>query len=112
MEMIHRGSVHWINLEPAQGAEIKKTRPCVVVSIDPINRARHTAVVIPLSSSAQPRPPLTIPVMCDNRPSVAVIDQIRTVDKSRFSGKMCDVSEREMQAIDSALLIVLGLGKF
>jgi len=111
MNEILRGQVYWVNLNPTQGAEIKKIRPCVVISIDPVNKARHTVVVIPISSSAQVRLPMTIPVMCGDQKSAVVIDQIRTVDKSRLQDKVCELSSKEMLAVERALQIVLGLSK-
>jgi len=47
---MNRGDIYWVNLEPTQGAEIRKKRPCVIVGATPINRARHTVVVVPLST--------------------------------------------------------------
>lgn len=61
---MNRGDIYWVDSEPAKGAEIKKLRPCVIIGATPINRARHTVVVVPLSTSAQPRPPLVVPIHC------------------------------------------------
>ena len=50
---IERGDIWWMNLDPTIGAEIKKKRPCVILSANEINRIRATPVVVPLSSSPQ-----------------------------------------------------------
>jgi len=62
-----RGQVWWVTLDPTQGSEIQKTRPCVIVVVRPIARARRTLVVIPLTTHGTPRPPLVIPVQCQGR---------------------------------------------
>jgi mRNA interferase MazF len=54
---IMRGDIWWVSLDPAQGSEIKKTRPCIVLSHSTVNRLRRTVVVVPLSSAAKPHPP-------------------------------------------------------
>ena len=79
---MQRGDVYWVNLDPTVGAEIRKQRPCVLIGATPISMARRTVVVIPLSTSAKARPPLTIAVKCLGQTSTAVCDQIRAVDKS------------------------------
>lgn len=106
---IRRGSVYWIDLNPAKGSEIKKIRPCVTLGIDPINRARRTIVVIPLSTSGPEISPLVINVKCKNKNAFAVIDQIRAVDKSRFKKKMVDLSIEDIQNIEDGVRTVLGL---
>ena len=47
-----RGDIYWVDLNPTTGSEINKQRPCVLVGATPINQARHTVVVVPLSTSA------------------------------------------------------------
>jgi len=59
---MNRGDVYWVDLDPTKGSEINKLRPCVIISANPINKARRTVIVIPLSTSAQPRPPLVVKV--------------------------------------------------
>ena len=61
---MNRGDIYWVDLNSTTGSEINKLRPCVLVAATPINQARHTIVVVPLSSSAKPRPPITISVSC------------------------------------------------
>ena len=106
---MNRGEVYWVDLKPTTGAEINKLRPCVIVGATPINKARHTVVVVPLSTSAKARPPLTISVNCLNRQVVAVCDQIRTVDKSRLKNAAGFLSSHDVQALDDGLRQVLAL---
>ncbi len=82
--IMKRGNVYWVNLDPTRGSEIRKKWPCVLVSATPINKARRTVVVVPLSTAASPRPPLVIAVQCLGKTAVAVCDRIRAVDKKRL----------------------------
>jgi len=106
---IKRGSVYWIDLNPTRGLEIRKKRPCVVIGGDPINQARRTVVVIPLSSSGKEHPPLAISVNCMDRKAIAVIDQIRAVDKSRFMEKCDQLDQEELVELEKGLRVVLGI---
>lgn len=106
---MNRGEVYWVNLDPTQGSEIRKQRPCVLVGAAPINKARRTVVVVPLSASAKPRPPLTIPVQCLGKQVVAVCDQIRAIDKTRLRESAGPLSKGDMDAIDDGLRQVLVL---
>lgn len=106
---LKRGSVHWVNLDPTLGSEIKKMRPCVLVGASPINEARHTVVIVPLSTAVKPRLPLVIPVSCLGKDVVAVCDQIRSVDKSRFVKEAGELSKEDMKKLDEGLKVVLSL---
>jgi len=59
---VRRGEIWWVNLDPAQGSEIRKTRPAIVVTANALNRARRTVVVVPLSTGPQPRPPIIVSI--------------------------------------------------
>ena len=78
-----RGDVWWVSLDPAQGSEIQKTRPCLVLTSDVVNRFRQTVVVVPFSTSARAHPPISVAVTCQGKPVVAIIDQIRAVGRHR-----------------------------
>ncbi len=107
---LSRGEIYWVNLDPTKGSEIRKMRPCVLVGATPINRARRTVVVVPLSSAtATARPPLTVSVTCLDRPGVAVCDQIRAVDKTRLVQHIGSLPKSELANLDDALRQVLSL---
>ena len=106
---MNRGDVYWVDLDPAKGSEINKQRPCVLVGATPINLARRTVIVVPLSTSAKPVPPITIAVSCMNKSVTAVCDQIRTVDKSRLKRPAGKLSDKDISAIDDGLRQVLVL---
>ncbi|MDN5871095.1 MAG: type II toxin-antitoxin system PemK/MazF family toxin [Nitrococcus sp.] len=104
-----RGEVYWVNLDPTQGSEIRKRRPCVLVGATPINHARRTVVVVPLSTSAKPNPPLTISIQCLGQPVVAVCDQIRAVHKSRLLEAAGRLAKKDLEALAEGLKQVLVL---
>jgi mRNA interferase MazF len=107
--MLKRGDIYWVNLDPTIGAEIKKKRPCIIIGATPINEARRTVVVVPLSSAGKPRPPLTISIKCQKKHVVAVCDQIRAVDKSRLVEKIESASQEDISEIEKGLRQTLAL---
>jgi mRNA interferase MazF len=106
---MNRGDVYWVDLNPTKGSEINKKRPCVIVSVNPINRARNTVIVVPLSTAASVRPPIVINVDCLGKPVSAVCDQIRTVDKSRLVKLAGSLSAQDMSVLDDSLRQILSL---
>jgi mRNA interferase MazF len=106
---IERGEIWWVNLDPATGSEIKKRRPCVVLSANEINRFRATPVVVPLSSSAEAAPPIVLSLPSAGRDSVAVVDQIRAVDKKRFLNRAGSLSQADLRQLETATKQVLQL---
>jgi mRNA interferase MazF len=107
--MPRRGEIWWVNLDPTIGSEIKKTRPCVVISNNVINQHRRTVVVIPLSSSSRPAPPLTVSITCSGQPAVAVVDQVRAVAKERLVRLIEKLPAQDLESVEVALREVLEL---
>ncbi len=106
---MNRGDIYWVDLNPTKGSEINKLRPCVIVGATPVNKARHTVVVIPLSTQAKARPPMTIEVSCLDKTVVAVCDQIRAVDKTRLTKPAGRLSMEDSDALDEGLREILAL---
>lgn len=106
---MNRGDIYWVDLNPTRGSEINKLRPCVLIGATPINQARHTVVVIPLSTAAQARPPITISVSCLGKQVTAICDQIRSVDKSRIKKPAGHLSIEDLDALEEGLRQVLSL---
>lgn len=110
MELIpERGEIWWVALDPTLGSEIRKTRPCVVVSVNVLNERRRTVIVVPLSSSPKASPPILIPIRCDGRFAVAVSDQIRAVSKQRLQSRLGVVADEEMAALEEGLRQIMQL---
>jgi mRNA interferase MazF len=107
--MPHRGEIWWVRLDPSLGSEIRKTRPCLVMSTDIVNERRRTVIVLPLSTSPGPSPPLLVSVQCVGRPVVAVVDQLRAVAKERLGALAGVASAEEMAAIEDGLRQILEL---
>ena len=111
MEVIpDRGDIWWVALDPTLGSEIRKTRPCVVISVKVLNERRRTVIVVPLSSSPKASPPILIPISCDGQPAVAVSDQIRAVARERLLSRLGAVTMEEMTALEDGLRQIMQLG--
>jgi len=78
-----RFEVYLVNLDPTLGSEIQKTRPCLVISPDEMNRHIATVIVAPLTSQGQ-RYPSRVSCRFQDKDGQVVLDQIRTVDKVRL----------------------------
>jgi mRNA interferase MazF len=89
--------------------EIQKCRPAVILTVNALNKARGTMVVVPLSMSAKPRPPIVVPLPSAGGNSVAVCDQLCAADKTRFGKKIGDLSARDLAALTESMKIILGL---
>ena len=107
--VIRRGEVWWVAFDPAQGSEIRKTRPAVVLSADALNRARRTVLVVPLSTGPAAHPPILVAILSLGAASVAVCDQIRAVDKTRLLRREATISAAELRAVGAGLRAVLVL---
>lgn len=97
-ETVSRGDVFLVNLDPTQGDEIQKTRPCVVVSPDELNAYLRTFIVAPLTTGSHPYP-FRQPVKFQGRNGHIVLDQIRTVDRSRLVKKLGSLSTPTLEKI-------------
>jgi len=80
---VSRGEVYLINLAPTRGGEIRKTRPCAVVSPDELNAHLRTFIVAPLTAGGHPYP-FRVPCRFQGKSGYVVLDQIRTVDRDRL----------------------------
>jgi len=105
-----RGEIWWVDFDPTRGSEIRKKRPAVIVTADGLNRGRRTVVVVPLSTSARPFPPVVIPLASAGPESVAVCDQVRAVDKSRLLSKTGELSSVDLKTLSDSLRVVLATG--
>ena len=107
---IQRGQVYWVTLDPVRGSEISKTRPCVVLSANEINRRRNTVIVVPLTSTPGPvHFPLLINVPSAGIGSKARSEQIRNVDKSRLANLIGQISDSDLGAVTHGVAKVLGI---
>ena len=91
-----------VNLDPTIGSEIRKTRPCLVISPDEMNRHLSTIVIAPLTSTRK-NYPTRVKISIENRISRAALDQIRTIDKARVVELGPTISLPEIASVKSVL---------
>jgi mRNA interferase MazF len=91
-----------VNLDPTLGSEIKKTRPCVVVSPNEMNKYLRTVVIAPMTTSSR-NYPTRIEVKHDNKMGYIVLDQIRTVDKQRIMKELGRLTKSEIKELKSVI---------
>ncbi len=85
-----RGEVYWVNLDPTVGSEVKKRRPAVILSPDEMNRSLPVVIVAPITSSKKSWP-TRADVTLSGKAGQIMLDQIRTVDKSRLMKRIAEV---------------------
>ena len=115
MSFPHRGDLYWVNLDPTVGSEIKKTRPCVVISPDAANQASPLVIVAPISKSEGKKVffhELFIPkdVAGLSFESKIKVFQLRCVDKKRLGpNSIGTLPEDLIEGLNEKLRIVTGL---
>ena len=104
-----RSEVWWVNFDPSLGGEVQKTRPAVIVSNDASNKALNRVQVVPITSRVDRVYPCEALVMLNGEMRKAMADQLTTVSKLRFGARLGLVNEPDMQLIDAAIGIQLGI---
>lgn len=95
---LNQYSIVLVNLDPTVGSEIKKKRPCVIISPDEMNEFLRTIVIAPLTSKSKDYP-TRVKIKQNNTDGWIVIDQIRTIDKQRITKVFGKLSEKEIEKI-------------
>ena len=96
--VISRFEVHLVRLDPTEGSEIKKTRPCLVISPDDMNQFIRTVIVAPMTSRVKDYP-TRVPVEFQGKHGQIVLDQIRTVDKTRLVKKLVKIGDATSEKV-------------
>ncbi len=91
-----------VNLDPTIGSEMKKTRPCVVISPDEMNKYLQTVVIAPMTSSSK-NYPTRVPVKHGRTKGWVVLDQIRTIDRQRIVKILDHLTEKEMYGVKTVI---------
>ena len=91
-----------VNLDPTIGSEIKKTRPCVVISPNEMNRYLQTIVIAPITTSSKSYP-TRVEIKHENKIGWVVLDQIRTIDKQRIIKDLGKLSKPEIKEVKAIL---------
>ena len=96
--VVKRFDVFLVNLDPTVGSEIKKTRPCLVISPDEMNRHINTVIVAPMTTKGKPYP-TRVACRFDGKDGQIVLDQIRTVDKVRLVKRLGSISASVQESV-------------
>jgi mRNA interferase MazF len=99
---IKRGEIWIVKLDPTVGSEIRKTRPCVIVSPAEIHDHLHTAIIAPITSKGFSAP-YRIPVRLGVRDGIILLDQIRAIDKSRLTKRVGALAPATLSAVLSLI---------
>lgn len=98
-----RFDIFLINLDPTKGSEIKKTRPCVVISSNEINFNLSTIIVAPMTTKKR-KYPTRIPLKFDSKEGQIALDQMRTVDQSRLMKKLGKIEKKTQKHLVETLI--------
>jgi mRNA interferase MazF len=100
--VIKRFDVYLVNLDPTVGSEIRKARPCLIISPDEMNRYIATVIVAPMTTKGRDYPTR---VQCSfkDKEGQVVLDQLRTVDKSRLVQKLGRIDQQTQEEVLSIL---------
>jgi mRNA interferase MazF len=99
---VRRGDVFLVALNPTRGQEIRKTRPCLIVSPDELNAHLSTFIVAPLTTGGHPYP-FRVACSFQGKSGLIVPDQLRTVDRERLVKRLGSL---EQEALDQALAVL------
>lgn len=102
MDQINQYDVVLVNLDPTIGSEMKKTRPCVVLSPNEMNKYLQTIVIAPMTSSSKPYP-TRIKVKHNTTIGWISIDQIRTIDRMRIVKRFETLTDKEIEKVKSVI---------
>lgn len=99
---VRRFEVYLVNLDPTVGSEIQKTRPCVVVSPDEMNRNIRTVIVAPMTTKGREYP-TRVRCRFEGKEGQVALDQLRTVDKERLVKRLGEIGPETERAILTTL---------
>ena len=100
--VVRRFEVYLVNLDPTIGREIKKTRPCLIVSPDEMNRHIVTVIIAPMTTKGR-NYPTRVSCNFEGKSGQVVLDQLRTVDRKRLVKKLGKIDKKTQQSVLSTL---------
>ena len=103
MDLVKRFEVYLITLDPTRGSEIRKTRPCLVISPDEINRHLSTVIVAPMTTTRRGYP-TRIEVQFAGKEGDIALDQLRTVDRTRLVRRLGQIDEALAREVANRLV--------
>ncbi len=111
MTSIERGDVYWVNFEPSLGGEIKKTRPAIVLSNNAANMYLNRVHVVPITSNTERLYPGEAFVGLNTEKRKAMADQLTIVSKQRLGRKVGSLSKEDIDRVEVAVLLQLGIDR-
>ena len=103
--LLKQNSLYWFNPDPTKGSEIRKARPCIVVSPDEMNEAHNTVLVVPLTSTIIDWP-FRVTINLLDQKSSAACDQLRAVDKSRLRNEIGSLGSKDQAKLYATLAVM------
>lgn len=101
--MINQYSVYWVDLNPTRGAEINKTKPCVVISPPEMNEHLQTIIIAPITGKGRHGYPTRLKMTVGDVTGWIVLDQIRAIDKTRLCAKIGELNPDEIAGVKNIL---------
>lgn len=102
MEQVNQYEIVLVNLDPTVGSEMKKTRPCVILSPNEMNKYLQTIVVAPMKSNSKPYP-TRVEVNHKATKAWIAIDQIRTIDRIRIVKRFETLTDKEIDQVKAII---------
>lgn len=103
MDLVNRFDVYLVRLDPTHGSEIKKTRPCLIISADEQNEYLNTIIIAPMTTTLR-NYPTRISLTFGGKSGQVALDQIRCIDKLRLTKKLGRIEQRTAQKIMEVLV--------
>ena len=104
-----RGDVYWVVLDQAIGSETRKRRPCLIISNNNGNQKSQLVIIAPITSKVSKIFPFEAKVIVGKTEGKVMLNQCRSIDKSRLGKRECDVDNASMIQVDEAIRIVFGI---
>ena len=100
--VIHQYEIYLVNLDPTAGSEIRKTRPCVIISPDEMNQGLRTVQIAPMTTNTR-QYPWRVQTRLQNKKGAIALDQIRSIDKRRLVKHLGALHNGEIQDLKKIL---------
>lgn len=100
--VIKQYDIYWCNLNPTKGAEMSKIRPCLVISPEEMNKHIKTVMIAPITSAIREYP-TRVRVELEGKKGTIALDQIRTIDKTRFEKYIDTLSKKQIQEVKAKI---------
>ena len=104
-QVVERGEIWLAALDPTKGSEIRKSRPCVIISPAEMHDHLRTVIVAPMTTGSRPAP-FRIPVTFEGKRGMILLDQVRTLDKGRLAKRLGVVTPRTLSDTLATLQVV------